>query len=51
MFVTRCARAAAGARGPASVRPARLSSVAPSVSSTVISIRGESVVVFVHSHQ
>lgn len=50
MFVTRCARAAAGARGPANVRPARHSSVALSASSTVISIRGKSVVMFVHSH-
>lgn len=47
MFVTRCARVAAGARGPASAPPARHSNVALSVSSTVISIRGKTVAVFV----
>lgn len=50
MFVTRCARAAAGARGPDNVRPARHSNVALSVWSTVISIKGEAVVVFVRSY-
>lgn len=44
MFVTRCARAAAGARGPANVRPARHSNVALSVWSTAISTKGETVV-------
>lgn len=47
MFVTHCARVAAGARDPANVRPARHSSEALSVSSTVTSIRGKTVVTFV----
>lgn len=51
MFVTRCARAAAGARGPDNVHPARHSNVALSVWSTVISIKGETVVMFVRSYQ
>lgn len=51
MFVTRCARGAAGARGPANVRPAGHSNVAPSVWSTVISIRGKTVVAFAQLYQ
>lgn len=41
MFVTRCARGAAGAQGPASVCPAGYSNVAKSVSSSVTSMRGK----------
>lgn len=41
MFVTRCAREAAGARGPASVCPVGHSNVAKSVSSSVTSMMGK----------
>lgn len=47
MFVTCCARVAAGARGPASVLPAGHSNVAPNVLSSVKSIRGKTVFMFV----
>ena len=47
MFVTRCVKGAAGARGPASVCPAKLSNVAPSVWTSVTSIRGKNIYVCV----
>lgn len=41
MFVTRCARGAAGAQDPDSVCPAGHSNVAKSVSGSVTSMRGK----------
>lgn len=51
MFVTRCARVAAGARGPASVHPAGHSDVALSVLSSVISIRGKTTSMLMQLYQ